>query len=652
MHSGIDLTTFDRSVRPQDDLFRFVNGTWLATTDIPPDRARFGTFDMLREEASARVRDLIEEAAAATSTELDAAQKVGDLYRSFMDVETVAARGLTPIADDLAAIEAVTDLPGLARLVGRFARQDVPGFVAVIIDVDEKDPQSYVAYLEQAGLGLPDEAYYREEKFAAIRTAYSSHIDKLLTLAGVGSEGAGQRLLALETRIASAHWDNVSTRDADRTYNPMTRAELEAHASGIPWAEFIDGIGAPATVFDKVIVREPSFVTGLAAALHEESLADWKIWARYHLVRAMAPFLTEELVAEDFDFTGRVISGMPQIKDRWKRGVMLVEGYLGEAAGQLYVAKWFPPEAKERMVTLVAHLVEAFRRSFAALEWMSPETRAAAEAKLATFRPKIGYPDTWRDYTAYDVVADDLVGNVRRGAAFELERAFAKLGRPVDRDEWFMPPQTVNAYYNPTMNEIVFPAGILQPPFFDPEADDAVNYGGIGAVIGHEIGHGFDDQGSKYDGSGALNNWWTTADRTAFEDRAAALIDQFDGFVPTGLDDTHRVNGALTVGENIGDLGGLQIGYAAYRIANSDDEERMPVIDGFTGPQRFFVGWAQVWRGKAREAEAIRLLAIDPHSPAEFRANAVRNVDAFHEAFGLGPGDALWVAPEDRVTVF
>jgi putative endopeptidase len=408
-------------------------------------------------------------------------------------------------------------------------------------------------------------------------------------------------------------------------------------------------MAAPEGAFDRMIVRQPTFASGMGEALREVDLEDWQSWLVWHVITSMAPVLPESLVNEDFDFYGRTLSGQPEIKERWKRGVEVVESGLGEAVGELYAAKWFPPEAKERMQQLVANLVEAFRRSFRSLEWMSEQTRAEAVAKLDRFTPKIGYPDVWRDYSALEI-DEDLVGNVTRAAAFEHDRNLAKIGRPIDRTEWFMLPQTVNAYYMPSMNEIVFPAAILQPPFFDIEADDAVNYGGIGAVIGHELGHGFDDQGSRYDGSGALRDWWTEEDRERFDALAARLIKQFDTYTPSGLDESHKVSGGLTVGENIGDLGGLQIGYAAYRIATEDGG--MPEIDGFTGPQRFFVGWAQVWKGKARTEEAIRLLAIDPHSPQELRANAVRNVSEFHEAFGVKPGDALWLDEDERVRIF
>ncbi|MGN6753937.1 MAG: M13 family metallopeptidase [Intrasporangium sp.] len=650
--SGIDLDNLDPSTRPQDDLFRFVNGTWLATTEIPGDRARFGTFDILREESTSRVRDLIEEAARDTDAPAGSpSRQVGDLYASFMDTARVEDLGLAPLQPWLGEVAAIDSVEGLVAALGRLRRVGVDGLVQPYVAPDERSPEDYVVYLEQGGLGLPDESYYREDKYAQIREKYVAHIGRMLGLAGVpDAEDKAGRIMALETRIAKSHWDNVTNRDAIKTYNARTRAELDEMAPEYRWGRWLAALEAPDDALAKVVVRQPSFVESLNAALTGVDLDDWRAWLTWHVISELAPLLPQALVDEDFDFYGRTLSGQPENKERWKRGVSVVEEAVGEAVGRLYADKWFPPEAKERMQHLVANLVEAFRRSFGSLEWMSPETRAQAIAKLDQFTPKIGYPDQWRDYSSIEIAADDLIGNVCRATAFEVDRNLAKLGQPIDRGEWFMLPQTVNAYYMPSMNEIVFPAAILQPPFFDLEADDAVNYGGIGAVIGHELGHGFDDQGSRYDGTGALRDWWTEDDRKRFDALAQRLIAQFDTYVPQGLDDSHHVNGALTVGENIGDLGGLQIGYAAYRIAT--EETGMPEIDGYTGPQRFFMGWAQVWKGKARPEEAVRLLAIDPHSPQELRGNAVRNVAEFHEAFGVTPDDALWLPEEERVRIF
>ena len=653
MKSGILPGHRDESVRPQDDLFAYANGTWVRETEIPADRGRYGTFDLLREQSDERVRALIEQAAADTTAEPGSAtRKVGDLYNSFMDEERVEQLGLDPVRDDLALVQASEDLAGLFRTMGRFQRQGVPGAVAMGVAPDAGNPEEYIVYLGQDGLGMPDESYYREEKHAAVRAAYLPHVARMLELAGVGDGSTGDgsaaaAVVALETALAAHHWDNVATRDAVKTYNPMTWDELVAAAPDVPWDAWAEGLDARKAL-ERVVVGEPSFLEGLSTLVREVPLESWKAWQAFHLASATAPLLHQELVDAEFDFTGRVISGLPENRARWKRGVALVEGAIGEAVGQLYVAEYFPPSAKERMLELVDNLVEAFRRSFEGLDWMGPETRAQALEKLASFRPKIGYPDKWRDYSSL-VIDDDLVVNVRRAAEFEFQRQLDKLGGPIDRDEWMMLPQTVNAYYHPLLNEIVFPAGILQPPFFDPEADDAVNYGGIGAVIGHEIGHGFDDQGSRYDAKGALRDWWTEEDRARFDERTQALIAQFSELSPAAAPD-QKVNGALTVGENIGDLGGLAIGYAAYRIATEGKE--VPVLDGLTGPQRFFVGWAQVWSGKARPEEARRLLAIDPHSPTEVRANAVRNCDEFHEAFGVTEADGMWLAPDQRVHIF
>ena len=652
MKSGIELEHLDRSTRPQDDLFRFVNGTWLDTTEIPGDRARFGTFDILREESTARVRDLIEEAAADKIGVVGSPKRqVGDIYASFMDTERIEELGLVPLQTLLADVATVDSTESLAAVLGRLQRVGVSGLLHQWVGPDDRSPEDYVVYLEQGGIGLPDESYYREDKYAEIRDAYVAHIERLLGLAGIPEAAdKAKRIMALETRLAASHWDNVTNRDAIKTYNAHTFDELRTLAPQFPWETYVSAMEAPGGAFGKVVVRQPSFASALGEAVGEVGISDWQAWLTWHVLSRFAGLLPEAFVEEDFDFFGRTLSGQPDNKERWKRGVAVVENAVGEAVGQLYAEKWFPPAAKERMQELVANLVEAFRRSFASLEWMSEQTRAQAVDKLERFTPKIGYPDVWRDYSSIEVDPTDLLGNVMRANAFEHDRNLAKIGKAIDRTEWFMLPQTVNAYYMPSMNEIVFPAAILQPPFFDLEADDAVNYGGIGAVIGHELGHGFDDQGSRYDGSGALRDWWTEDDRQRFDALSKRLIEQFDTYTPAGLDETHKVNGGLTVGENIGDLGGLQIGYAAYQIAT--DDQGVTEIDGFTGQQRFFIGWAQVWKGKAREAEAIRLLAVDPHAPQDLRGNAVRNVTEFHEAFAVKPDDGMWLDEDQRVRIF
>ena len=655
--SGIDLTALDPAVRPQDDLYAHVNGRWVAEHEIPADRAVDGSFRALHDQAEEQVRDIIVEAgAAAEATGVQA--QIGALYASFMDTDAVEAAGVEPLRPDLDAIERATTREALTEVLGTLQRTGAAGATGFWVDNDAKDPERYVVYLYQAGLGLPDESYYRDEQYASVLAAYQPHVARMLRLGGwsaddAAAQDAAARVVALETRIAAGHWDVVKDRDADLTYNPTTLAALADAAPGLDWAAWVRALGAPEGALDTLVVREPSFATAFAALWASEPVEDWQAWLAYHAITSRAPYLSSALVEANFDFHGRTLTGAQELRDRWKRGVSLVQGVLGEAVGEVYVARHFPPAHKERMEQLVGHLVEAYRESITGLDWMGEETKAKALAKLDAFTPKIGYPVKWRDYSGLEVRADDLVGNVRRAAAFEQDHELGKIGRPIDRDEWFMTPQTVNAYYNPGMNEIVFPAAILQPPFFDADADDAVNYGGIGAVIGHEIGHGFDDQGSKYDGQGRLEDWWTESDRAEFEKRTSALIAQYDAFSPAQLHGSHHVNGALTIGENIGDLGGLSIALKAYRIALGTSLDDAPVVDGLTAVQRVLLGWAQVWRSKGRDEEVIRRLAVDPHSPDEVRCNAVvRNVDEFYQAFDVQPGDGLYLAPEERVRIW
>ena len=650
MKSGIDLSHLDPSVRPQDDLFRHVNGAWLRDAEIPPDRARYGEFVRLRDEAEQHLRAIVERLLALAHESGTDEQKIADLYRDYMDTDRIEQDGVEPLDEVLAEVDDIGDETDLVRVVGRLERRGVPGLFGGYVDTDRGDSTRYLLYLNQGGLGLPDEAYYSDERFAQIRADYVVHVGRMLDLAGVDGPEDAHRVMEVETRLATAHWDRVSTRDATATYNLVTRDELDTLAPGVAWSVWLQAIGGSGHELDEVVVRQPSFFTALCAELSDVDLDTWRCWLRWKVVHACAPYLSEAFVAENFDFYGRTLTGVPQIRDRWKRGVSLVESALGEALGRLYVAEHFPPGAKARMQELVANLVAAYQRRISTLAWMTPSTRERALEKLAAFTPKIGYPDTWRDYSSLEIVPGDLLGNVSRAVAFETDRELGKIGSPVDRGEWHMTPQTVNAYYNPGMNEIVFPAAILQPPFFDAEADDASNYGGIGAVIGHEIGHGFDDQGSKYDGLGNLQNWWTEADRAEFDARSAELITQYDAYEPADTPG-HHVNGALTVGENIGDLGGLAITAEAYRI--SLDGAEPPVIDGLTGMQRLMFGWAQVWREKSRPEEAIRLLAVDPHSPAEFRCNGtVRNVAEFYDSFDVGDGDGLWLQPDRRVSIW
>ncbi|MGW5071697.1 M13 family metallopeptidase [Rhodococcus sp. NPDC004095] len=649
--SGIDLTHLDTGTRAQDDLFVHVNGQWLDNYEIPADRAVDGAFRTLYDQAEIDVRAIIDEAADGGGENGTDTQRIGDLYRSFMDAEAVERAGLDPIADELAAVDAVSDLSALAGLLGRLQRTGVGGAIGNYVDTDAKNSARYLVHLTQSGIGLPDESYYREDSYAEIRDAYVRHVEAMLALAGrPDPAGAARRILDLETAIAAGHWDVVKRRDAELSYNLVTLADLSEQNPGFDWNAWVSALGGTTETFAELVIRQPSFLTSLTELWTGRSLDDWKTWAAWKVIHSRAPYLTEALVAEDFAFYGKTLSGTEENRERWKRGVSLVQDLLGESVGKLYVDRHFPPAAKARMQELVANLQEAYRRNISELEWMGPDTRAAALAKLEKFTPKIGYPDKWRDYSTLEIDGTDLVGNFRRGYAHEHDRDLAKLGGPVDRDEWFMTPQTVNAYYNPGMNEIVFPAAILQPPFFDAEADDAANYGGIGAVIGHEIGHGFDDQGAKYDGDGNMIDWWTDDDRTEFGKRTKALIEQYNAFEPKALPG-HTVNGEFTIGENIGDLGGLSIALEAYKIALDGSEA--PELDGLSGLQRVFFGWAQVWRTKARDEEAIRRLAVDPHSPPEFRCNGVvRNLDTFHEAFDVNPGDALYLEPDRRVKIW
>ncbi|MEV6770847.1 M13 family metallopeptidase [Nocardia sp. NPDC051030] len=652
--SGIDLSFRDADVRVQDDLFAHVNGKWLDNYEIPADRAVDGAFRTLYDQAERDVQQIIQDAAASDAPRGSEERKIGDLYNSFMNEAHAEHLGLAPIVGELAAVREVTDRSAFAALIGGLQRTGVGGPLAFYVDTDDKNSTRYLVHASQSGIGLPDESYYHKDEHAEIREKYVAHIGRMFALADLDYDA--QRVFDLEAKLAAGHWDVVRRRDAELSYNLTTFEALVAENPEFDWtawtealAEDLDRSGPE--LFAELVVRQPDYVRTFARLWASESLEDWQAWTAWRVVKSRAQFLTAHLVEESFDFYGRTLTGAQENRERWKRGVSLVQDLLGEAVGKLYVARHFPPEAKARMVELVANLQEAYRRNISDLEWMSPDTRQAALAKLEKFTPKIGYPDEWRDYSAVEVDSVDLVGNYRNGYAAEHDRDLNKLGGPVDRGEWFMTPQTVNAYYNPGMNEIVFPAAILQPPFFDMNADDAANYGGIGAVIGHEIGHGFDDQGSKYDGDGNMIDWWTEADRTEFGKRTKALIAQYNQFSPKDLTDDHKVNGEFTIGENIGDLGGLTIALEAYKISLEGKDS--PVLDELTGLQRVFFGWAQVWRTKARQEEAIRRLAIDPHSPPEFRCNGVvRNLDSFHEAFDVKPGDELYLDPAERVKIW
>ena len=651
LKSGIDTSSIDPSVRLQDDLFRHFNGKWLKESVIPEDRSSDGVFMVLRNEAEAQVRAIIESASGSPE-----AQKITDLYASFMNEAQIEKLGATPIAADLAKVDAIESLDDFISTMSWLEARGASGVTQAAIYPDMMDSSANILYIHQGGLSLPDESYYKEEQYESIRVAFVAHMEKMFTLLGIadGATKAGE-VFELETKIAALHWDQVRNRDASLTYNRKSRAELEALSPALNWPLWMSAGEVPAVAFDNVVIGQPSFFEGInplvsAFATDAAMKSAWKSWLTWHVISGSASYLNSEIVNENFAFFGTTLSGTPQLRERWKRGVALVEGSLGEAIGKIYVELHFPPAAKARMEGLVANLIEAYRQSINGLEWMSQETKTKAIAKLEKFRPKIGYPDKWRDYSALEITADDLFGNLARVTKFERDFALAKIGKPVDRDEWHMTPQTVNAYYNPLGNEIVFPAAILQPPFFGLDVDDAANYGAIGAVIGHEIGHGFDDQGSKFDGDGNMVDWWVDVDRTEFEKRANTLIAQYNALVPEGTPDL-TVNGALTVGENIGDLGGLSIALKAYEIAL--DGKEPPVIDGMNGYQRLFLAWAQAWRGKVRPEELRRRIATDPHSPYEFRCNQiVRNIPAFYTTFGITKDDALWLDEDQRVAIW
>ena len=656
--SGIDRSAADPAVRIQDDAFRAVNGHWLATAVIPPDRNSTGAFERLYEATQPQLRGLIEAAAknaseGAGGDRANAAEekKIGDLYASFMDVARIELLGTQPIAAELARIDAVKTRADLVALMAELDRIGIDTPISVTVHQDAKDSTKYVADLVQGGIGLPDRDYFlatKDRRFAAIRAKYRTFLATLLTMSGEEHAGAKARaVFALENALARVQWDRVANRDAVKTYNVVAIQDLKTLAPHIDWPRYL----AAAEIAGKttsVVISQPSFIEGLDRAIAKTPLATWKAYFRTRFLTTYAQFLNRDFVDARFAFEGTVLHGTPENQPRWKRGVRLVESAIGEGLGKLYVAKYFPPESKARMDALVKNLLAAYKASIVGLDWMSPATKKEAEAKLAEFTPKIGYPAKWRDYSGLAIKRDDLVGNVMRAASFEYRRNIAKLGKPIDRDEWGMTPQTINAYYNPELNEIVFPAAILQPPFFNPQADDAVNYGAIGAVIGHEISHGFDDQGSQYDGHGNLRNWWTDEDRSRFAAKTRALIAQYGAYSPVK---GYHVNGALTLGENIADNSGLAIAYKAYHL--SLHGKPAPVIDGLTGDQRLYMGFAQVWQEKNRDEAIIAQIKSDPHSPGEFRANGtLMNQDGFDEAFGVKPGDGMYLPPEKRVKIW
>ena len=649
LRSGIDTTYINPAIRPGDDFYAYLNGRWVEEFTLPADKSNYGTFTMLRDKSQEDVKAIIEMAATGDFPQGSDEQKVGDLYKSYLDMETREARGIEPLQPELDRIAAISSHDDLATyFAGALKRgYGMPFVLAQIADM--KDPGNYGLYTYQAGLGLPDREYYfnDDERSAALRDEYVAHIAKMFELAGLehGAEAA-EAIMALETRIAGAHMSKEKARDWANNYNKVATDDLGAVMPAFNWGGYLAEAGA--AEIDGLIVLQTDYMGELDRIIQDTDLDTWRTYLEWTALNTRASVLGEALDNQNFAFYSAALSGIEEQEEDWRRAVSTVNGTLGEVVGKVYVKNHFPPEAKDRMLKLVGNLVAAYEKSIKELEWMGDETKAQALEKLHKFEPKIGYPDEWRDYSALDIVADDLFGNIERAALAEYQRRLDRQGGPVDRTEWGMTPQTVNAGYNPTLNQITFPAAILQPPFFDMQADDAVNYGAIGAVIGHEIGHGFDDKGSTFDGDGALRNWWTDEDRTEFENRTGRLVDQFSAYAP--FDDLN-VNGEFTLGENIGDLGGLSIGMLAYKM--SLDGEEPPLIDGYTGEQRALLGWAQVWRRKYRDEELRRRIATDPHSPAEYRVNGiVRNMPEFYEAFGVTEGDALYLPPEERVKIW
>ncbi|WP_339863493.1 M13 family metallopeptidase [Paremcibacter congregatus] len=649
LDSGVLTANMDTGVKPGDDFFEYVNGTWLKNYVIPEDKASYGTFYKLYEQSQDAVKEIIDTSAAGPQEAGSNEQKVGGLYNSYMNMEQRNATGTAPLMAVFADVDALSDDKAL---VAYFATSIRAGFGAPFnfyIDGDAKDPTKYAMYTSQSGLGLPDREYYLKEddESADIRSKYVAHIEKMLALAGVenAAENAAA-IMALETKIATAHWKKEDNRDTVKTYNVRDRAGLKAMMPDFDWDGYFTTFGT--ADLESMVIAQPSYFEALNGIVTETPLDVWKTYFKWRALTSMATYLNEDLDKQNFDFYSKTLSGVPKQRPQWKRAVSTVNGHLGEVIGKVYVTKHFKPEAKGRMLELVGNLTQAYENSIKKLDWMGEETKLKALEKLNKFTPKIGYPDIWKDYSKLEIKGDDLFGNIIRSNSVVHDREIAKLGGPIQRHLWFMNPQTVNAYYNPSMNEIVFPAAILQPPFFGMSTDDAVNYGAIGGVIGHEIGHGFDDQGSTYDGDGALKDWWTEADKAEFKKRTSALVEQYNGFK---VFDDLNVNGEFTLGENIGDLGGLSIAIKAYHL--SLNGKPAPVIDGLTAEQRIFIGWAQAFMGKMREKTARQQIATDPHSPARFRVNGVvRNIPEFYDAFGVKPGDKLYLPPEDRVKIW
>ena len=659
--SGIDLKYIDPTVRAQDDFYRHVNGKWLATVEIPADKPAYGTGAIVFDKIQDQLHTLVDDVAAGKSIVANVdTKKIGDLYSSFMDEAALDNLGVKPLDAQFAKIDALKDTKGIPALIAGLNRDvatvtpyglapNAP--VTINIHQDNKDATKYVADLQQGGLGLPDRDYYLKDddaKLKGIRAEYRKHIEKMLGMAGDKNAAAdADQVLALETAIAKIEWDKVALRDPVKAYNKEEIAKLGQLSPGFDWDAFIDSAGIKGKV-DSVIVGQPTYLTAFGKLAQKTPLSAWKAYFRWHTLSDFAPELSKQFADENFAFYGTVLRGVPENRDRWKRGIAVVNASIGEELGKLYTASYFPPESKARAQKLVSNLLAAFKQGIDTLDWMTPQTKQAAQEKLAKFMPKIGYPDAWRDYSSLTIDKGDLVGNISRAVQFEYQRNINKLGKPIDRGEWGMTPQTLNAYYNPELNEIAFPAAILQPPYFDPKADDAVNYGGIAAIIGHEISHGFDDQGAQYDGDGNLRDWWTKEDHDKFAAKTKALVAEYSAFEPVP---GYHINGELTLGENIADNSGLAVAYKAYQISLAG--KPAPVIDGLTGDQRFYMGYAQVWRAKARDNAVIAQLKSDPHSIPMYRAmGTVVNQPAFFTAFDVKEGDKMWRAPDQRVIIW
>ena len=651
LSAGIATEYIESSVRPQDDFFEYLNGKWLKNVEIPADKSSWGSFMELRENTLPQIRGIIEKASAGNPAAGTDAQRIGDFWASFMDEARLEQLGVTPLSSELGKIAAIKDKSELPAVLARLGKIGVNVPFDFGIHQDNKDSTKYVADIYQGGLGMPDRDYYLktdDAKLADVKAKYLTHIEKTLTLAGDKNAAANAKAIVdFETELAKVQWTKVELRDPLKAYNKVNLADMAKIAPNYDWATWLQTAGITGKT-DYVIVSQPTYLKGFAELSNKTSLDTWKAYLAMHLVDSYSSYLSKAFVDQRFDFYGKTLSGVTQIEPRWKRGVGVVERAQGEAVGKLYVAEYFPAERKARMETLVKNLLVAYKQSIDKLDWMSPATKKEAQAKLAKFTPKIGYPNKWKDYSALVVKRDDLVGNVMRSRVVEADRELNKLGKPIDREEWGMTPQTINAYYNPEMNEIVFPAAILQPPFFDANADDAVNYGGIGAVIGHEISHGFDDQGAQYDGDGNLRDWWSPSDHKNFKAKTKMLVEQYNAYSPLP---GYHVNGELTLGENIADNSGLAIAAKAYKLSLKG--KKAPVINGLTGEQRLYMGWAQVWRSKMREPAQIAQVKTDPHSPGQFRANGtLKNQPGFYEAFKVKQGDKMYLAPKDRVIIW